>query len=206
MDNNKALKKVWTYLSVSDKLKKSDVIFVLGRDDFNIADKAIELYKKNFAPMILLTGGRGRLTGSIKGSEAFAFYMYLQNKGIPAENIVLESNSSNTGENILEGLKILNKLNIKIKRIILTTHGPHMRRALATAKEYNNTIEWLATPDSCSLPLNQNYLDAARELVGEINRLDEYPKLGYFSFQNIPTDIFSAKQAIENHLLSQQKT
>jgi uncharacterized SAM-binding protein YcdF (DUF218 family) len=195
MNTAGALKKLWDYLVLSDELKTSDVIFVLGRDDFNIPQKAIEFFQNNLAPTILLSGGVGRLSGTIKGSEANAFRDYIQKQGVPAERILLEESATNTGENISKGLDVL-KMRGALKRIILVTHGPHMRRALAVARAQNKTVEWLAAPDSC-LMSSVAPERLQKELVGEIDRLVKYPKLGYFEEQNIPNEILAAKKMLE---------
>lgn len=200
MNRDAAFKELWSYLSVKDKLEKSDVIFILGRDDFNIADTAVELYKKGLAPLILLTGGRGRLTNSIIGSESSAFAEYLQAKGVTTSHLLQEEKSTNTGENLSEGLRTLGDAGISIQRAILVTHGPHMRRALAVAKKHGGAIEWLGAPDSCSLTSYENELSVAKELMDEMNRLDEYPRLGYFAPQDTPAKTLSAKKIVEEFI------
>jgi hypothetical protein len=199
MDASEARKNLWNYLSRADEAKESEVIFVLGRDDFAIAAKAAELFKRGFAPLILLTGGRGRLSGAIEGSEASAFSNYLQKVGIPRGSILLEESSSNTGENISAGLEKLRAEGISPKRVLLVTHGSHMRRALAVAKARESAIEWLAVPDDCDMSSFPEG-ELARDLLGEIDRLEKYPKLGYFAAQDIPAEVLSARHALEDYL------
>jgi uncharacterized SAM-binding protein YcdF (DUF218 family) len=198
MDLNEALKKLWDYLSISNEVKESEVIFALGRDDFAIAGKAAELFKMNVAPLILVAGGRGRLTGAIEGSEASAFGNYLQKEGVPAGSVLLEESSSNTEENISAGLARLSAERFAPKRVLLVTHRSHMRRALAVAREQSSKIEWLAVPDGCTRS-SCSGADLARELVGEIDRLEKYPRLGYFADQDIPAEVFSARRIVEDH-------
>lgn len=185
------VQEVWKYLAVKGLLVKSDLVFVLGRDDFNITEKAAELYEKELAPCILLSGGRGRLTGAIKGSEAQAFADTLQKKGIPREAVILEEESTNTGENIDLGLKLLRSQNIPHRTIILVTHGPHMRRALAVAQANDSTINWIPCPDDCDALGEQKMAsdETIKELAGEINRLVEYPQEGFFAEQDVPIEI-----------------
>ena len=42
----KCLKSLWEYLTVRDEAKAADVMFVFGREDFNIPEKALELYNQ----------------------------------------------------------------------------------------------------------------------------------------------------------------
>ncbi len=98
----------WDYLvSSSPSKRKCYVAFVLGREDFHIPEKVIELYHQHNLTHIILLGGRGRLTGSIATSESQAFKEYLLSRNIPEEVMYLDESSTNTGENIVEGLKIL---------------------------------------------------------------------------------------------------
>lgn len=187
------IQKIWQYLAVTDALQRSDIIFVLGRDDFNITRRAAELFVHGLAPRILAAGGRGRMTGAIHGSEAAAFKEALEKEGIPSDKILTEERSTNTRENISEGLGVLQGHGLTVKRAIIVTHAPHMRRALAVAKAYDNGIEWLAAPDVC-IPTDND----GNEVRGEVKRLVEYPALGYFAPQDIPTDILTASRSLDN--------
>ncbi len=190
------LTQVWQYLLVSDfKPQQCDAIFVLGRDDLSIPKKALGIYKQGLSSRIILLGGRGRLTGNIKNSESVAFKQYLLSENVPEKDIFIEEISTNTGENIIEGLKILKENNIFAKKICLVTHRPHMRRALAVAQAQDSNINWLPCPDDCALAdINSpNLREAVQELIGEIDRLQKYPKLGYFKPQNIPEEVMNYK-------------
>ena len=49
MDNSeieKCLQALWEYLTVRDEAKAADVMFVFGREDFGIPEKALELYNQ----------------------------------------------------------------------------------------------------------------------------------------------------------------
>ena len=49
MDNSeidKCLQSLWNYLTIRDRPKSADAMFVFGREDFNIPEKALELYNQ----------------------------------------------------------------------------------------------------------------------------------------------------------------
>ena len=48
---------IWDYMLVGHTLQKSDCIFVLGSYDVRVCDYAIELYKQDYAPYLLFSGG-----------------------------------------------------------------------------------------------------------------------------------------------------
>ena len=193
---------LWNYLSLKDKPGPSEAIFVFGRDDFNISKKALEVYQSGLSPFLVLLGGRGRMTGKIKTSESEAFEKYLLKQNVPQEDILKESLSTNTKENMVEGLRLLKKNSIVAKRVILITHAPHSRRVLAVAKANSNGIDFFSCPDDCSPPLpdSPNWVDGVKELVGEITRLVEYPQLGYFAHQNVPQEIIDLALELDQWL------
>ena len=123
----------------------------MGRDDASIPAKAVEVYKKGLAKKVILLGGRGRLTGGIVGSESEAFKKYLLAQDVPEKLILMEENSTNTGENIIEGLNLI-KDDASAKNISIITHGSHTRRVMAVAKSQNPSIVWSSCPDGCRLP------------------------------------------------------
>ena len=95
-------KKLWDYHHLNHSLQKSDCILVLGSHDTRVADRAAELYLQGWAPLLVFSGGLGRLTeGMWTEPEADLFAKIAVNKGVPAEDILIENRSTNTGENIL---------------------------------------------------------------------------------------------------------
>jgi hypothetical protein len=48
---------IWDYMVLNQKLEKADAILALGSFDLRVADKSAELYKENYAPYIICSGG-----------------------------------------------------------------------------------------------------------------------------------------------------
>ncbi len=42
------------------ELRKADIIFVLGSNDLRVADRAVEIYKEGWAPIIVCSGKNGK--------------------------------------------------------------------------------------------------------------------------------------------------
>lgn len=90
-------------------------------------DKAIEIYRKDpTPPMMIPSGGRG---DDEKVSEAEAMENYLLEKGIPAERIIREDRSRTTYENLMNSKEILDSLPGR-KYTVLVTSNYHVYRAL----------------------------------------------------------------------------
>ncbi len=74
----------------------------LGSHDLRVAERAAELYLQGCAPLVIMSGGLGNFTQDMwTGSEADKFATIAIQKGVPANKILIENKSSNTGENIL---------------------------------------------------------------------------------------------------------
>ncbi len=90
-------------------------------------DKAIEIYRKDPTPPILIpSGGKG---SDEKISEAEAMEKYLLNKGIPAGKILIEDLSATTFENLVNSKKIIDAQEGR-KYTALVTSNYHVYRAL----------------------------------------------------------------------------
>lgn len=87
---------------------------------------ARSLFAAGRAPVIVVTGGS--LTGGHPEAEAIA--RQLEELGIPARALVLETASRTTRENALGAAEILSQRGAR--RVLLVTSALHMARALAT--------------------------------------------------------------------------
>ena len=86
---------------------------------------AARLFKARKAPLLLLSGGNA----PGYQSEAEAMADILQLMGIPAEKMLLETQSRNTQQNAIYTQKILQRQGIR--KVLLVTSASHMRRAVA---------------------------------------------------------------------------
>ena len=90
-------------------------------------DKAIEVYRKDPTPPVLIpAGGRGE---DELLPEAAAMAAYLREKGIPDDRIILEDRSTTTFENLKYSKEILDGLEGR-KYTALVTSNYHVYRAL----------------------------------------------------------------------------
>jgi uncharacterized SAM-binding protein YcdF (DUF218 family) len=188
---------LWDYHLMNEKLRRTDVILALGSDDIRIADRVAELYFDGYAPLVIFSGGRGRLTPkSWKNSEAEELAKRAVELGVPKDDIIIEPNSSNTGENIKFSKKILEEKGIHPKSLLLV-HLPYMeRRAYATFKKEWPNKEIVVTSPQISfedypnetIPIER----VINRLVGYVQRIKEYPKLGFQIEQKIPKEVLEA--------------
>lgn len=192
-------KTLWDYLRLGQTLKISDCVIAMGSHDLRVAEYAASLVVKGWAPLLVCSGGLGRLTKDIWiESEAEKFAFIARTAGINEENILIENRSTNTGENILFSKNLLEEKGIEVKTAILV-HKPYMeRRAYATAQRYWPDLKVVvsspqipfkeyATPE---IPLEE----IIQIMVGDFQRILVYPEKGYQAAQVVTE---AARQAFD---------
>lgn len=134
-----------------------------------------ELIKAGVAPRALVTGGTLPWNAQT-ASESDAMLEFMRALGVPADAVVLESESRTTRENATFSAPLL----AGAARVIVVTSAFHMERSLRTLKKVMPDIEWIGAstdikvvpradsllrflPDSETLQDAQRYL---RERVG----------------------------------------
>ena len=214
MEIDVAAKIIWDYMQMHEEPKKSDVIFVLCSMDTRVAERAADLYIQGYAPRVVISGGKGKLTEKIFSEpEAVVFSKIMLDKGVPMDRILLEQKSSNTGENILFTYKLLEARN-EIPNSLLLVQKPYMeRRTYATfiCQWPGQDTKMLVTSPRLSY---EEYVSGNIDkelvlhvMVGDLQRIREYPKRGLQIEQAIPEDVWMAYEFLVNqgytgHLLS----
>lgn len=97
-------------------------------------DKAIKMHNKNKGSKIIMSGGKGN---DEIVSESYAMTNYAISKGVLKDNIILESNSKNTFENIKFSYEIIKSLGDENSNVLVVTSYYHVLRALIIAKNQN---------------------------------------------------------------------
>ncbi len=201
MDNKilKAAKVLWDYLKLGQPLKKCDCIIAMGSHDLRVAEYAAELIIKNWAPLLVCSGGLGRLTSEIwQESEAAKFAKIALSAGVQKKQILIEDRSTNTGENILFSRSQLEKRGIFIRSAILV-HKPYMeRRTLATVQRYWPELQAVISSPKINfedyttddIPLEE----IIQIIVGDFQRILVYPEKGFQMKQEVTPE---ATQAFE---------
>ncbi|MGE8722238.1 YdcF family protein [Leptospira terpstrae] len=197
-------KSIWNFLSIQENIQKSDLIFVLCSHDLRVAQYAIDLYKKGFSNYILFSGGLNFFTKNIfPKSEAESFAKLALSQNIPEEKIIIENESSNTGENIQFTKKLLNSLNLKFNKIIaIQKPSMTLRIKLALDKQWNEGFFYISSPIYSISDAPHSHINlfmVINEIVGDLQRIIEYPKFGFQSETIIPDHIIKAYNSlIEN--------
>ena len=194
---------IWEYLRYEQPLEKADVIIGLGSHDLQTAEHCAAVYKEGWAPLIVFCGGRGRLTEDLVGNEADRYAEVAISRGVPESMILRDTASTNTGENIQNAYALLKANGVLPKKIILVTKPYMLRRAYATlmkqwperakpqvicsalAKDLESYGAGFETPE-----------ETTQIMVGDLQRIKEYPKRGFQIEQAIPHEVWRAYEEL----------
>ena len=192
---------VWDYHHVRHALQKADCIVGLGSHDTRVANRAAELFLEGWAPLLVFSGHLGSLTSAIwTRSEAEVFADVAVERGVPRERILLESRSTNTGENVDFTRRLLAERGLTPRRAI-AVQKPYMeRRTLATFASRWPELELVVSSpqidfDDYATGEIQKH-DVIQIMVGDLQRLIVYAKKGWSAPQEIPAEVMTAFQGL----------
>lgn len=192
---------VWEYMAMSEPLRPADAIFVMCSNDTRVADYAAELYGRGLAPYIIFSGGIGRMTeGVFHRPEARVFADVAIRHGVPEDRILIEDASTNSGENVLFTKEMLRKSGFDFHTLLLAQKPYMMRRAFATVRKRWPEVELIPTTPDISFDayptpdIDKEFLIHA--LVGDMQRIKEYPALGFQIPLEIPQEVWRAYEAL----------
>lgn len=188
---------LWDYHHMDHELAPSDCIFALGSHDLRVANRAAELYLQGLAPLVIFSGGLGNVTKGVwTVPEADQFAAIAIKMGVPAAAILIENQSTNTGENILFTQKILDEKGLSPNRFIVVQKPYMERRSFATFKKHWPDKELLVTSPQISFsdyPNEEIPLERVIHIMtGDLQRIKMYPEKGFQVYQDIPDDVWKA--------------
>jgi uncharacterized SAM-binding protein YcdF (DUF218 family) len=204
---------LWNYHQMSHRLSKADCILALGSHDLRVADRAAELYLEGWAPLVIMSGGLGNFTQNMwTEKEADRFAAIAIQKGVPAEAILVENQSTNTGENILFTQKLLLRQRLDPHSFIVVQKPYMERRSYATFKKHWPDKHLLVTSPQIAFdgyPNEEIPLERVINImVGDLQRIKLYPAKGFQIHQEIPDGVWEAyKQLValgyDQHLVKE---
>lgn len=186
-----------------------DMIFVICNRDDRIATYAAELYRRGFGDRVLVSGGNSSKNDLLKRwpseTEARHFADILTRNGVPSRSIIAETKATNTGENIRFGYELLAKKKIHPKSLLLIQKPYMERRTYATfMKQWpgdtSNVI--VSSPNGSLLEYineDQSFETVVNIMVGDLQRIIEYPKLDYQIYQKVPHNVLNAYDYLVKH-------
>jgi uncharacterized SAM-binding protein YcdF (DUF218 family) len=188
---------IWNYHHVNHELKRSDCILVLGSHDTRVAERGAELYLQGWAPLLIFSGGLGRLTDGLwQEAEADKFSKIAMQMGVPANAILVENKSTNTGENIHFTRQLLEQKNLYPETFIVVQKPYMERRSYATFKKVWPEKDIIITSPQISFeeyPIGDLTMDRVIQImVGDLQRIKLYAEKNFQIEQDIPQKVWKA--------------
>jgi uncharacterized SAM-binding protein YcdF (DUF218 family) len=197
--------KLWHYHHMGHELERADAVLVLCSHDTAVAERGARLYLEGWAPLLIFSGGLGAITKNLWSEpEAELFARVARGMGVPAERILVETRSTNTGENVRFTRKLLAERGLDPKSFILVQKPYMERRAYATFKRYWPEARAVVTSPQSSFDeyLEQHSNRALSEdevvciMVGDLQRVRLYPARGFQIPQEIPEEVWAAYEEL----------
>lgn len=152
-----------------DQAAPADAIIVLGAAAYDAKPSPVfeerirhglELYRQGYAPKLIFTGGFGG-TGA-RFSESQVARRYALKQGIPARDILIESRSRTTRQNLVEAKRLMEARGMR--RAILVSDPLHMARALRLSDELGIDALASSTPSTRFRSFHTSWRFLAQEI------------------------------------------
>jgi len=146
---------------------------------------------------LVVSGGLGNVTKGIwTVPEADQFAAIAQTMGVPTDAILIENQSTNTGENILFTQRLLAEKGLDPQRFIVVQKPYMEKRSYATFKKHWPEKELLVTSPLISFadyPNDEIPLERVINImVGDLQRIREYPARGFQVPMEIPPGVWDS--------------
>lgn len=190
---------LWEYLRLGAALERREAIVAFGGHDLRVAEWAAKVWLDGWAPRLVLSGGLGYYTSKIwHEPEAHKFRRVAIERGVDPDAILIEDRSRNSGENVMRTRELLEIHGITLRSAICVQKPYLERRVLLTLKKQWPDCDFLLT----SPPIQYEYyphpgvIDVDKlinELVGQVDRVEKYPSLGFTEGDDVPARVLQAK-------------
>ncbi|MEV7447045.1 YdcF family protein [Streptomyces sp. NPDC091204] len=188
---------IWDFHQMHHQPRPCSVAVGLGSHDLGVADTTVDLYRRGMAPLIVFTGATSPTTRArMPRGEAVHYRERALELGVPPEDVLVEPNARNTGENIRLTRALLEGAGRPIESVLLISKPYEERRAYATARKLWPEVEVICA--STSMTFTQ-YVDSIGDpklvidmLIGALQRLTLYPAQGFLIAMAVPKAVTEA--------------
>ncbi len=184
---------LWNYFKSFNFIEKSDAIVVCCSYDLRVCDYACQLLEKGVADQIVFSGNSGRWTSMIWDKpEADIFFDHAVSRGVDENRLIKEQKATNIGENIANSKFLLPN----VKKVTFLTKPNTLLRVKLTVP-----IQWPGLSFTVSCPEIDfpngisnivGLFGLISEMVGDVDRINKYPGLGYQIDHVLPENIVSS--------------
>jgi uncharacterized SAM-binding protein YcdF (DUF218 family) len=192
---------LWRYHQLNHELSKADVIVVFCSHDKGVAERGAQLFLDGWAPRLVFSGGLGVITRHLwTEPEADQFAAIAVSMGVPRQAILIENQSTNTGENVAFTRRLLASHGLDPSSFIVVQKPYMERRSFATfekvwpGKRVIVTSPRVSFDDYLARYSNETLTpdDVVSIMVGDLQRIRLYPARGFQIPQEIPDEVWTA--------------
>lgn len=152
-----------------DQAAPADAIIVLGAAAYDAKPSPVfeerirhglDLYRQGYAPKLIFTGGFGGSRARFSESQVARRYALKQK--IPAEDILIETHSRTTRQNLVEARRVMAQNDMH--RVIVVSDPLHMARALRLSHELGIDALASSTPSTRFRSFHTSWRFLAQEI------------------------------------------
>ncbi|MFE9243443.1 YdcF family protein [Nocardiopsis sp. NPDC006938] len=188
---------VWDYQRLGREPRPCDVAVVLGSHDLGVATTAADLYRRGFFPRMVISGANSPTTlARFPRGEAVHYREHVLSLGVPDQAVLTETRATNTGENLSRSRALLADAGIAVRSVMFVCKPYMERRAYATARRIWPEVEAVCASARTGF---DSYLGTVGDdrlvmdtMVGDLQRVMEYPARGFSVPQEVPERVRSA--------------
>ncbi|MFF1779616.1 YdcF family protein [Streptomyces virginiae] len=188
---------IWDFHQMHHEPRPCSVAVGLGSHDLGVADTTVNLYQRGMARLIVFTGATSPTTRDrMPRGEAVHYRERALELGVPTEDILVEPNARNTGENIQLVRALLEGAGRPVDSVLLVSKPYEERRAYATARKLWPEVEVISASTPMSLAAYVASIGDPKlvidMLVGALQRLQLYPDRGFMVRTPVPDPVLGA--------------
>ncbi|MDO5688648.1 MAG: YdcF family protein [Tissierellia bacterium] len=185
----KSVVELTDFLFMQSELSPSDVLFLPGSLSFQTVELAAQLYHQGLAPLIIPSGGHGKIKGrfeweKIKKEEYRkpfdCEYDYMEfillERGVPQSAILREDRATYTYQNAQYSKALLDERGIQPKKAILCVKDYHARRSFMYYDLVFPEVELLIAPARIEVAAKDRWHLTelgVRTILGEYRKIGE---------------------------------
>jgi uncharacterized SAM-binding protein YcdF (DUF218 family) len=200
---------LWSYMASFRSAAPCDAVVVCCSYDLRVCDFACDLIKSGLSRRLVMSGKTGNWTRHLwTRSEADVFKERALANGVPENTVLLEDRSTNFGANVAFTRALLPDS----RAITFVTKPAAVLRVKLTADmQWPGIARFVTCPD-LQFPRDVSpvigLLGIISEMVGDIERIQRYPALGYQVPHELPQEVLDAwayliRQGFTHHLMPQ---
>ncbi|MDX2682744.1 YdcF family protein [Streptomyces soliscabiei] len=192
---------IWNYHQMGHELQPCSAAIGLGSHDLGVATAAADLYRAGLFPVVVFSGGNSPTTRArFPRGEAVHYREHALGLGVPDEAILVEPKAANTGQNITLSRELLVQAGVEVESLLLISKPYMERRSYATSRKLWPEADVVCASEPLEL---DDYIKSIGDeklvvdmLVGDLQRVIEYPKLGFAVEQDVPGDVHDAYERL----------